>query len=117
MFEYIQLIRLSARTELQLKIDLQEEVRGWLLLRRAALKEEQKTLVMSQVGMTLTLERVAVVLQSTCGQQLGPQDTDASSALHDEFEKFHALRGYHWTLWTDDNPIDEWCHDYSKEIG
>ena len=43
-----------------------DETRGWLLLRRARLVEEQKTLIMRQLGMTLLMfERMAAVVQST----------------------------------------------------
>ena len=56
MFEYIQRIRLHARKLQQFKIALPGEVGSWLLLRRAGLNEEQKTLVMSQVGMNIMLE-------------------------------------------------------------
>ena len=67
-FDYIARIRLSTNRVLGHKIDLPYEVRGWLLLRRAGLPEEQKTLVMSQIGTNLAFNKVAAVLQTTFGQ-------------------------------------------------
>ena len=65
MFECIQRIRLRTRKLQQFKIQLPDEISCWLRLRRAGVKGQHKRLVMSQVGMNLMFDRVAVVLQST----------------------------------------------------
>ncbi len=68
LFDYIARIRFSTKRILEHKIDLPDQVRGWLLMCRAGLSEEQKTLVMSQPGANLAFDKVAAVLQTTFGQ-------------------------------------------------
>jgi len=74
LFDYIGRIRLSTKKILEHKVDLPDKVRGWLLLRRAGLSEEQKTLVMSQVGTDLSFDKVASVLQTTFGEKQVPSE-------------------------------------------
>ena len=76
-------------------------------------------LVMSQVGMNLHVERVAVVLQSTLRQQHVETDRrQRTPSVHwtGEVENNHAHRECHDALWTDGNPEDEWRRDYPDEI-
>ena len=68
MFEYINRVRLSTDKVAKYKVVLPDEIQGWLLMRRAGLTEEQKTLVMTQVGTDLKFEKIAKVLQTTFGQ-------------------------------------------------
>ena len=82
LFDYIARIRLSTKKVAEHRITLPDEVQGWLLMRRAGLSEEQKTLVMSQIGMDLGFEKVAKTLQSTFGQQQVMTDRRQKSAVH-----------------------------------
>ena len=96
-----------------------DEVRDWLLLRRAGLSKEQTTLEISQLGVNLMFKRVAVVLQSTFAQQQVMTDRMARTpAVYwtNEKENDHAHREFHDTLWTDDNPEDEWWYDYPHDF-
>jgi hypothetical protein len=68
MFEYINRIRLSTDKMAKYKVVLPDDIQGWFLMRRAGLTEEQKTLVMTQLGTDLKFEKVAKVLQTTFGQ-------------------------------------------------
>ena len=108
MSEYIQQIRLSTRKVQQFRIDLPDEIRRWLLLRRAGLNEEHKMLVMSQVGMNLMFERVAFVLQSTIGQLHVLTDRmpwTPAVQWTTVVENDHPHREYHDTLWTDNQTM------------
>ena len=57
------------------------EVQGWLLLRRAGLTAEQKSLVMSQAGKGLTFDSVASNRQTTFGQESLPKPAMAEKAI------------------------------------
>jgi len=74
LFEYIARQTQLTRKVAEFKVVLPEEVQGWLLIRRANLTAEQRSLVMSQVGSTLTFEKVAQVMQTTFGQQSVPKE-------------------------------------------
>ena len=75
LFDYIGRTRLSTKKIHEHKIDLPDKVRGWLLLHRAGLSEEQKTLVMSQVGTDFSFDKVASVLQTTFGEKQVPSES------------------------------------------
>ena len=68
MFEYIQHIRQSTARISEYNVVLPDEIQGWLLMRRAGLTDEQKSLVMTQCGKDLKMEKVCDVLQTTFGQ-------------------------------------------------
>ena len=67
MFDYIQRIRQITNKINELKIILPGAVKGWLLIRKPALMDEQKALVMSQVTNELNFDKVATVMQNTFG--------------------------------------------------
>ena len=69
LFDYIQRIRLATRKVKAHKIELPDQVQGWLLIRRVWFMEEQKTLIMSQSAGMLGCENVARIAQATFGQQ------------------------------------------------
>ena len=52
----------ALRELLKFKIDLPQEVSGWLMLRRAALIREQQVMVQTHIGTKLTLSTVEVLL-------------------------------------------------------
>jgi hypothetical protein len=53
---------------------LRDQVQGWLLMRRAGLTEEQRTLVTEQLGKEFKFDKVASVRQTTLGQQRTMRD-------------------------------------------
>lgn len=68
LFDFIQRTRQATAKVAEHNVKLPEEVQGWLLLRRAGLSEDQKTLVTTQTGKDLKFDKVAEVLQTTFGQ-------------------------------------------------
>ena len=54
LLDYVTDFHQALRDVQRLKVDLPEEITGWLMLRRAALAKDQQHLVQSQVGKTLT---------------------------------------------------------------
>ena len=58
LLDYVTDFHQALRDVQRLKVDLPEEITGWLMLRRAALTKDQQHLVQSQVGKTLTLGNV-----------------------------------------------------------
>ena len=68
LLEYVTEFHQALRDVQRLKIDLPEQITGWLLLRRAALSREQQHLVQTQIGTTLTLPNVEESLFLVFGQ-------------------------------------------------
>ena len=68
LLEYVTDFHQALRDVQRLKVDLPEEITGWLMLRRAALTKDQQHLVQSQVGKTLTLGSVEQSLFLVFGQ-------------------------------------------------
>ena len=68
LLEYVTDFHQALRDVQRLKVDLPEEITGWLMLRRAALTKDQQHLVQSQAGKTLTLGNVDQSLFLVFGQ-------------------------------------------------
>ena len=68
LLDYVTDFHQALRDVQRLKVDLPEEITGWLMLRRAALTKDQQHLVQSQVGKTLTLGNVEQSLFLVFGQ-------------------------------------------------
>ena len=94
LFEYIQRIRLSTRKVKEFDIELPDPVQGWFLLRRAGLTEEQKTLIMSQVGKDLSFDKVSQALQTTLGQQQTKTTGRVAYFQHDDHVEHDIFQPY-----------------------
>ena len=68
LLEYVTEFHQALRDVQRLKVNLPEEISGWLLLRRAALSREQQHLIQSQIGASLTLTAVEQSLFLVFGQ-------------------------------------------------
>jgi hypothetical protein len=103
LFEYISRIRLSTKRIQEHKIKLPDKVRGWLLLRRAGLSEEQKTLVMSQCGTDLAFDKVASLMQTTFGEKQMPSDKK-----HRPAAAVHYTDTWDDECWDHEEQHDDW---------
>jgi len=83
LFEYIQRIRLATKKIGEFKITLPEPVQGWLLLSRAGLTPDQKTMVMTQVGKDLSFTKVSTAMETIFGQQSVMQEKSANTYVLD----------------------------------
>ena len=119
LFEYIQRIRLSTRKVKEFDIELPDPVQGWFLLRRAGLTEEQKTLIMSQVGKDLSFEKVSQALQTTLGQQQTKTTGRDAYFQHDDYVEHDAYQPYTTSEWYGDDGWEEhddvYYQDYDDE--
>ena len=68
LLEYAAEFHQSLREVAKHKIDIPEEVSGWMMLKRAGLTREQEQLIYTQVGTSLTLGSVEKALYLVLGQ-------------------------------------------------
>ena len=105
MFEYIQRQTVLTRKP--------EEIQGWLLMRRAGLTSEQKSLIMAQLGKDLTCEKVATAMQNTFGQQSMPKEK--SVKLSDVAQASYDDELYEDHLEYDEEPYDAQDYESNQE--
>ncbi len=68
LFEYVQRIHEATKKVSEFKSRLPEKVQGWLLLRRAGLTYEQRPIIITLVGKTVTFDNLASSMQLVLGQ-------------------------------------------------
>ena len=68
LLEYTTEFHQTLREVVKHKIDLPEEVTGWLMMKRAGLTKEQEHLIQTQIGTTLTLGNVEKAMFLILGQ-------------------------------------------------
>ena len=68
LFEYINRVGELERRVKERNVELPDHIPGWMLMRKAGLREDQRALILSQCGRDLTFDKVAEALQLTFGQ-------------------------------------------------
>ena len=110
LLDYVTDFHQALRDVQRLKVDLPEEITGWLMLRRAALTKDQQHLVQSQVGKTLTLGNVEQSLFLVFGQDF--KQSNHQSHRGKSFPKGKGRSNVHHAEDDEHEFQDDWNENY-----
>ena len=110
LLDYVTDFHQALRDVQRLKVDLPEEITGWLMLRRAALTKDQQHLVQSQVGKTLTLGNMEQSLFLVFGQDF--KQSNHQSHRGKSFPKGKGRSNVHHAEDDEHEFQDDWNENY-----